>query len=237
MRNYILAFASMALFVLAACNGSSKKESKTTNKSSLTNAEKIHNNTSFDVLVFPDTESYIEISGPSYIVNKITFKEVEGVLEISHEGTTSLINEKVEISVHTPIVGELHVNGSGSLLVQSKFSGDAKRINLRVNGSGMLKALVNTPAIDAVLVGSGDLEIIGETKELNLSVKGSGNYKGYNLLSETTIVNVSGSGNAKVYGSTLIDATVNGSGNIYYIGTGNLNKSLNGSGEIIKGKE
>jgi hypothetical protein len=224
--------------VLPACTfTSSSTSSTTTEKRTLAIAEKIHNNTSFDVTVYPDTESYIEITGPTDIVKRITNKINDGIVEIDMKGNFNFINETVEIAIHTPKIGELHVNGSGGIRVQNKFSGEAKSFSARVNGSGSLKVLMNTPSIDAVLAGSGDMEIVGETRNLNLTVKGSGNYSGYNLLSENTFVQVSGSGNAKVYGSNHIEATINGSGNITYIGTNNINKTINGSGEIIKGNE
>ncbi len=89
---------------------------------------------------------------------------------------------------------------------------------MNVSGSGNIKGQVDAPAIDVSIGGSGDIGLSGRTKDFTCSVGGSGDVNCGSLESENVTAKVGGSGNAHVFASVHLSATVSGSGDVYYRG-------------------
>jgi hypothetical protein len=66
-----------------------------------------------------------------------------------------------------------------------------------------------------------------------VDVTGSGDFSGRDLTTNTTVVFVGGSGDASVYATSTLKASVSGSGDVHYGGNPhNVSKSKSGSGDI-----
>ena len=68
-----------------------------------------------------------------------------------------------------------------------------------------------------------------------ISIAGSGNYKGEELKSTNTKVEIAGSGNVTTHATNKLDASIAGSGSITYAGDpSSVEKDVAGSGSIKK---
>ena len=92
---------------------------------------------------------------------------------------------------------------------------------------------IDVNRVDAKVIGSGDLKIIGTATDLKIKVTGSCDFDGGSLIAQNVEANVTGSGKALVVAKSSIKARVYGSGNIEYLGTPSAsdNKVI-GSGNI-----
>ena len=138
----------------------------------------------------------------------------------------------VKVHVVAPSLHGLSVSGSGNIQVPRELSGDGS-LDLGVGGSGNITAIINYPKVDAGIGGSGTITVSGKTRDLHMSIGGSGDFMGDKLLSENCKVEIGGSGNAFVYASQSLNASVGGSGTVRYSGSpANLVKNIGGSGEV-----
>lgn len=68
---------------------------------------------------------------------------------------------------------------------------------------------------------------------MNSTFSGAGNILAFDLISETTIISLSGTGKAEVYVDQLLDVTITGAGSVYYKGKPTIIQNITGSGSLI----
>lgn len=166
----------------------------------------------------------------SYIVT-----ELDGeVLEVRpKKGYNLRPRAHIKVYVTAPQYHTLAVTGSGKIQSTSKISGSEK-LKVDVTGSGDIVADVDAPAINTEITGSGSITLNGNTRTLGTEITGSGEVHNFNLLSEATEIEISGSGNAEVYASKQLNIHIAGSGDVQYKGNPTVNQSVAGSGNIRK---
>jgi hypothetical protein len=109
------------------------------------------------------------------------------------------------------------------------------RIELRSSGAGKIKAELNCPEVKVGVSGAGDVLLAGETKDIDVEVSGAGKVKADKLKAENATVRVSGAGDANIYASVYLKASVSGAGKINYWGNpGNVESHKSGAGDINK---
>jgi hypothetical protein len=87
--------------------------------------------------------------------------------------------------------------------------------------------------LESSISGSGDMRLAGRATTSTVSLVGSGDYTARNLQTSTTMIRLTGSGDAYVNASEKIDAALHGSGDIHCSGSPkNVSKSKSGSGDI-----
>ncbi len=163
--------------------------------------------------------------------------EVEGgVLRISYKSGIFVNHDHAKIYITAPTLDQVNTSGSSDLLIQDTLS-NPSGIEMRVSGSGSIKGMVDAPSIHLAVSGSGSIDLGGRTQKLTAEVSGSGDLHCSDLLSENTKVHVSGSGNAHVFASVSLDASVSGSGDVFYLGNPPSPViSTSGSGSVRAGK-
>ena len=191
---------------------------------------------SIDIEVKNGPGQMVEIEGDDNILPYVVAKVSNGLLKIGYKSHLSFVDSHVKAYVTTPTLKRIHVSGSADITARDTLR-DENEIELHVGGSGDIKAILHSPSISANVSGSGSIVLIGKARNFKVTVSGSGDVKCRDLLSENTIVRVSGSGSAHVFASVKLDADVSGSGHIYYSGnpsSPSINKSGSGSVQAEK---
>lgn len=186
---------------------------------------------SIDVEVMNDQTQLVKIEADDNVMSYIITKVEDGMLNVYLKHNMSYTDINVKVYVRAPVLTRLAVSGSGSLISNETLTAD-NHIDLKVSGSGNIDVHADAPSITAGVSGSGTMILGGRTKDLECSVSGSGDLKGRDLLSENTVVHVSGSGSANVFASVSINAKVSGSGDVVYSGNPSnpvIHKSGSGS--------
>jgi hypothetical protein len=182
-------------------------------------------------------------SGPNFSVtvqgdqNLLEYVETErrgNTLEIgTREGYHLSSSSPIKIMITAPTLDELEVTGSGNFVAESKIA-SSKNLKIDVTGSGDVKIEVDAPQVEAGITGSGDVQVSGTTRMFDAEITGSGNMRCFDLLSESTRVENSGSGDAEVFASKQLDIEINGSGGLAYKGSPSVNQNISGSGSVRK---
>jgi Putative auto-transporter adhesin, head GIN domain len=82
--------------------------------------------------------------------------------------------------------------------------------------------------------GSGTITVNGAASDQNLDISGSGRYQAEGLTSKTVKARISGSGNATVMATDVLDVQISGSGSVTYSGDPQVKQEISGSGKLIK---
>lgn len=138
--------------------------------------------------------------------------------------------EPIYITVETPSIEELHLNGSGTIECNNVTT---ERMDLFMAGSGRIECRgLLLEYARARISGSGDIILGGETEVADYTITGSGQIRGLDLYAETVFADITGSGNIYTTANTVLDVTISGSGNVYYQGNPEISSDISGSGSI-----
>ncbi len=162
--------------------------------------------------------------------------ELDGnLLEIGpRKGYNLRPEQDIKVYVSAPYFNNLEVSGSGSVVSESRIKAE-NRLVADISGSGDMKLDVDAPEVDMEVTGSGSVTLSGATRKLRSEINGSGELYAFNLMSEETEVEISGSGDAEVYASKVLGISVSGAGNVSYKGNPpSLNQNVAGSGSVRK---
>lgn len=109
----------------------------------------------------------------------------------------------------------------------------APKLSLSISGSGDIVGKVNVKELETRISGPGDVSLSGNAATSSVRTNGSGDFRGRDLVTETSMIHVSGSGDASVNASKRVDASVSGSGDIRYTGGATqVSSHTSGSGSV-----
>ena len=94
---------------------------------------------------------------------------------------------------------------------------------------------INVKELESRISGSGNIRLTGSAGSSTSNVSGSGNFIAGDLVTSSSVVRVSGSGNAKINANEKVVAGVSGSGDVRYTGDAkSVRSSTSGSGNVSK---
>jgi hypothetical protein len=190
----------------------------------------------FDVELQIGEEGKIVIKGEENIIEFITFTVDNNTLKITTEKGKYIVpssGKKIQITVPFESLSEVSLSGSGDIKSKNKITTDNFICDL--SGSGKIELNINANNIKASVSGSGDVVLSGDNTNIQCKVTGSGDINASKLKSKNAEVNVTGSGDCKVYCTDNLEARVTGSGDITYFGDpSKKDTKVTGSGEISK---
>ncbi len=170
--------------------------------------------------------------------NLLSYVEVlqEGnKLVIRHkQGTNLRPTGKIKVNITAPVYSSIDVSGACNITGQNKIN-NSEALKLDVSGAGDINMELNAPSVQATVTGAGSVNLKGETKNFDLELSGAGKAHCYELLSESTKVDITGAGDADVYAGSKLDAQVSGAGNVSYKGGATVvNQQVSGAGSVKK---
>ena len=189
---------------------------------------------SFNYVLVAGTEGAIKIEGEENLLQYIITEVKEGRLIVKTENRINLqcsTNKTIKITIPIKDIDQVSLAGSGDLWSESNIT--ATTLDVSLSGSGDVTLQIQATSTKAALTGSGDITLKGTTNNLDASVTGSGDFHGFDLISNDTNVNITGSGDASVVAKERLKARVSGSGDIRYKGSPkNEDSKVAGSGSI-----
>lgn len=115
----------------------------------------------------------------------------------------------------------------------SSIETDTLRLNWRGAGHLVIEAL-QAQQLEIAHSGAGAAEIAGLVQEQKVNLSGVGRYDGYQLHTERTEVQVSGSSFACVHASDTLKAVVRGVGVVEYHGNPQVRSRVTGAGSVVR---
>ena len=171
---------------------------------------------SADVVVHRGFSRTLTVAGGEHRVDDVVTRVQSGTLIVEDRGssdTLDLSGDQLTVTVSTPRLTEVRINGSGDVSLPELDGGP---LRLRVAGSGDVDGHGRLDELDAAIDGSGDIDL-GD------------------VVAQAAKVNISGSGDADVHAVRTLDAVVSGSGDVQYTGAPRLSQDVTGSGDVSRG--
>jgi hypothetical protein len=210
-------------------NGVSASEER-----SLGNFHSVSGMGSMNIVLSQAPSATIKIEADQNLLDYIETRNSSGRVEIyTREGYN--LNPKSGITVYASALDfkEISIAGSGKIKSTGKITGSSE-LSADVSGSGDILLDVDAPKVSTQISGSGSTTIKGTTKEFSADINGSGDVHCFDLLSENTELDISGSGNAQVYASKTLDVEISGGGDVQYKGSPAVKQNISGSGKVRK---
>jgi hypothetical protein len=196
--------------------------------------DQVHVSGSFDVTLAKGNTESVKIESTSLELDKIE-TEVEGdKLKIGFKKGTYRHTGTIKVYVTYKELEAIHSSGSSTVVCNSELK--ANNFELHTSGSGNIKiSSLDTGELNMHNSGSSDVDVAGTAKRQILSISGSSKINAFDLKSEESKVNISGSGNVNINVTQSLEARVSGSGDIRYRGNPDIrNIQVSGSGNIKK---
>jgi len=189
-------------------------------------------NGDFDITVIPSNRFFIKLEGESNIL-----AQTETVIRSGNELSIQFKNNAnvgrhrtIKVWLEAPVFKSLNVNGSGSF--RSNDTLYSSRFNATVSGSGKIDVLIKTETGGADIFGSGDIILKGRSDITGLRTNGSGSIKAFDLISQSTVHRIIGSGNINTKTTDFFRDKIYGSGDVFYKGNPQIESVIVGSGGV-----
>lgn len=159
----------------------------------------------------------VELEGPDDLLDEIETAVEGDKLIIRPKDRWSLWDTRdfkdITVRINLKQINGLQVSGSGDMLVMTRIKTD--QLNLKVSGSGTLKAEVDAGKVRATISGSGNMVLRGAMKSLENNISGSGRLELNAAVAGPAAFNISGSGDVLARGSANeVETRISGSGKV-----------------------
>ncbi len=212
-----LLFAIFFIAALGSCNmmaGNGNVKKETRNPGIFT---KVHSSGSADVEITSGSNCAVTVEDDGNLLPYLETNVENGTLNIRYKDGISVATDHAKIYITAPALSEVTTSGTSNITVKGVLQ-NSDKISFTTSGVGNIVGEVDAPAVSVTISGTGTVKLSGRTKIFDCDISGVGHAACGNLESENTNVSVSGVGDAHVFASVHLSATVNGAGNVYYRG-------------------
>lgn len=183
------------------------------------------------VFVSSGAEQQVSITVDDNLIEFITTTVRNGKLFIGTKSGVSLSNMNLTVNLTMTDMNELIASSAGSIVGRNKFA--AESVRLILSSAGNIRLDVEADRIYSNLSSAGNLYLSGNVREHNAIVSSAGNLYAFDLTTDTTKITLSSVGNAEVYVTQLLEATLSSIGSLYYKGHPTIYKNLSSKGKVI----
>lgn len=192
----------------------------------------VHVSIPADVFIYQSPASDLTIEAQANVLDAIETYVSGNELKIRLEDGAGLgSHERIKIYISSAMYNTIRLSGSVNLYSETPIVTDD--FDISISGSGEADVVVIANTVSASISGSGKMWIEGSTEYEEFTISGSGDIYSYGLLSETSDISISGSGNAEATVEEFLKARISGSGSIYYAGFPDVDSHVSGSGSVV----
>lgn len=211
-------------------------------------------NGSMDIEIIPSDTFKVFIVAQENITSLMIIETIGGIAKIKYRPRINIIPTDVaKVVFYMPELHSITQDGSGNIYVLDEYeqnsdmqikingSGNIKinsiicdKLKTTISGSGNIETKCISSEIETIIRGSGNIHYSGSARIHTVRISGSGDLDAFDLLTDSTFIDISGSGDAYVWAEYFLDIHISGSGNITYKGDPALYYEISGSGHIIR---
>jgi len=190
----------------------------------------VHISTAGEVKVTFGTKQEVLVTADDNIIQYITTKVSNGKLIIGIENDVSLSNFKLIVEVTMTDLEELSTSSAGSIIGQNKFKAD--RVRLFSSSAGSIWLDLEAGELNSNLSSAGSLILSGAVTNHQAVLSSAGSLFAFDLNTKNTTITLSSAGNAEVYVTNRLDATLSSVGSLFYKGNPVINKTVTSIGKV-----
>ena len=164
-------------------------------------------NSVMDIILKQDTENSISISG-------------ENLQDIKYEITDNVLYLKgkagEDVSINVVKLNRLELLSNCDIKSINQINSD--KLDVILNGAASdVNLNINVKKLHSIISGAGDIKYEGTANTHYAEIKGAGDVNAYNLETDSTNIEISGAGDAKVNAKKNLSGIINGAGDVKYL--------------------
>ena len=185
-----------------------------------------------DVFIYQSQVKEVTIEAQANILEVIETHVQDSELEIKLKKRVELgTYEPIKVYISSAMFNTIHLSGTVNLYSETPIVTDV--LDVSISGTGEVDILVTANMVKASISGNGKMWLDGKTISEVLTISGTGNIYAFGLLTESSDISISGTGNAEISVKDHLKADISGSGNIYYRGYPSIDSRIIGTGRLI----
>lgn len=175
----------------------------------------------------------LEVEAEENLLPYLTTTVKDGTLQLMQDDDENLdFNTKPKVFITMPELSAVAISGVSDFTMQDSFYVEDARFEMSGATHSTFHLGCNRLLMD--ISGIGDVNIQGSARKADIDISGAGSFSGANFKCENAFVSVSGTGEARIFVSNELDASVSGSGAIYYYGNPSSKSTrVSGVGQIV----
>ncbi len=136
------------------------------------------------------------------------------------------------IEVTVVRLSALEVSGAGSVEAAALTG---KNLDLDLTGAGSVRiGRLSLTGLDVDITGAGSFKAAGQVARQKVEISGAGSYDGERVTCRDAVVDISGTGSAKVNASASLDVDISGMGSVQYAGNPRIRREISGMGSLAR---
>ena len=191
----------------------------------------VHMTTAGKVYVTLGAEQEVSVTVDDNIQEYVTTSVSGGALVIGIKPGSQLSNFDLTVNITITDLEGLSTSSAGSIESKNKFVADF--VTLALSSAGSIRLNLEADELNSVLSSAGNLTLSGSVVNHQAWVSSAGNLRAFDMITDTTIVNVSSAGNAEVYVTKLLEATITSVGSVFYKGNPEIRQTVTSLGTLI----
>lgn len=230
MRAGIVTAAVAAAAVLTSCSSVVEPGPQTTEERVVAGASAVRLSSIGDLTISTGPEPSLSITAGSRVVERITSTVEDGVLDLDVKSGVNIGLADITYDLVLPEVRAITVAGAGDV---AGDLGRADALDVVVSGAGDVDLRgLDLDRLVVTIGGAGSVSLSGVADRQEVEISGVGSYHGVDLESRLADVLVSGAGDADLFVTDSLEATVSGAGSITYSGGAKARSSVTGIGSV-----
>ncbi len=178
------------------------------------------------------------IQGEDHQVMITTDENLQDLIQVTVQEDVLVINtedglqdpEVLKLQITSTKFENMELNGAVSLYSNAPLVG--KTLKVEVNGASSVNLALAYDEIASSISGAGSIEMAGNSEKIAFEVSGAGSIEALELEAKHVLVDISGTGSAKIHASESLIAGISGMGSVNYRGNPAIKKEVSGLGSI-----
>jgi len=161
-------------------------------------------------------ENKIIVTGDKNFITNLSIENQNNTLNISNKKKVSFNTKTAPlfIKINSPELQKAVIAGNGSITTNNvTLTND---IEFEITGAGEINVKLNNDITSIFVSGVGNVRLHGKSNELKAKMSGAGNLNAEDLVNKQAIIEISGTGNARVQTTDEINAKISGIGSLKY---------------------
>lgn len=151
--------------------------------------------------------------------DRIKTEVVDSVLKIYYDeekGNWNISNKKLRAYISFKNLNTLKASGASDIKATNTIA--VPTLNVNLSGASDFDGKVNIDDLVIGLSGASDVKIEGTAKSIKIDASGASDIKGYDLITEECVADVSGASDIRVTVNKQISAHASGASSVFYKG-------------------
>jgi hypothetical protein len=184
----------------------------------------------YEIVLTQGPTTDVRIETDKNLLEHITTEVKDGKLIVESHGNLNP-TKSITVYITSPDYSAIEVDGAGHVTATTPIK--SNDLALGISGSGHYELELHVNQLKSEIAGSGTLDLKGDAANHRIDISGSGKILAKDLHSDSTNIDIAGSGNTHLNVAKYLAASISGSGNVRYSGAvTDVHSNIEGSGNV-----